>query len=294
MGRRRASGAAGQRGSISAEKGERGGAPRAPFVISEIQEISAPGSVPRFEIPGWRDEYGVVAGITGRGSQSGRGFDLGLWSAEPVADVMNRWLAFRREMPEFHATVLGRQVHGVEVMSLNAGHGWMQVDAIDGWITATTGILLTVTVADCIPIYLVVPGRGVALLHAGWRGTAAGILARGVERLATETSCNVDTIVMHCGIGICGDCYEVGSEVMKGCGAPAEGQGPWHLDLRERLTDQARRLGLAEITTSKWCSAHDRDSFYSHRTSGGCDGRMVAYIGMAGKRGSAPPRLPPT
>ena len=42
---------------------------------------------------------------------------------------------------------------------------------------------LTVTVADCIPVYLAVPGRGVALLHAGWRGTAHGILARGVAAL---------------------------------------------------------------------------------------------------------------
>ena len=67
---------------------------------------------------------------------------------------------------------------------------------------------------------------------------------------------------------------------MQGCGAAAEGQGPWHLDLRERLTDQARGLGLNQVTTSGWCSAHDRGSFYSHRASRGTDGRMVAYIGI--------------
>ena len=263
MGSRRGSGAAGPRGRKSA-----------PDTPVQLHETQVPGSVPRFEIPRWHQQYGVVAGITGRG------FDLGLWSSEPVADVMNRWLAFRRAMPAFHATVLGRQVHGAEVMTINAGRGLMQVDAIDGWITATPGILLTVTVADCVPVYLVVPKKGVALLHAGWRGTAAGILAHGVERLRTETGCTLSEIVIHCGIGICGDCYEVGSEVMKGCGALAEGQGPWHLDLRERLTDQALRLGLSQITTSEWCSAHDRNSFYSHRASGGSDGRMVAYIGM--------------
>jgi copper oxidase (laccase) domain-containing protein len=73
---------------------------------------------------------------------------------------------------------------------------------------------------------------------------------------------------------------------MQGCGAPTEGPGPWHLDLRERLTDQARPLGVTQMTTSEWCSAHDRNLFYSHRASGGTDGRMVAYIGMlAGQRG---------
>ena len=267
MGKQRGSGKAGPRGSTIESPS------------SQIRESPVPGGVPRFEIPGWRDEYGVDAGITGRG-EAGRGFDLGLWSAEPVGDVMNRWLAFRREMPEFHATVLGGQVHGADVMSLNAGRGWIQVDAIDGWITVTPGILLTVTVADCIPVYLVVADKGVALLHAGWRGTAGQILARGVEGLKTETGCAVADIVMHCGVGICGDCYEVGSEVMKGCGAPAEGPGPWRLDLREQLTAQARHLGLTQITASGWCSAHDRKSFYSHRASGGSDGRMVAYIGI--------------
>ena len=90
------------------------------------------GIVPRFEIPGWSERYGVVAGITGRGSEPGRGFDLGLWSNEPVGDVMGRWLAFRREMATFPAVVLGNQVHGVEVMTCGQERGWVQVEGIDG------------------------------------------------------------------------------------------------------------------------------------------------------------------
>jgi YfiH family protein len=264
----------GKRGS-----GEVKGAP-APFVTSELREVPVAGSVPRFEIPNWREQYGVTAGITGRGTEPGRGFDLGLWSDAPVGEVMSRWRAFRRELPEFSAVALGIQVHGVEVLNLDAGRGWIQVEGIDGWITTAPSILLTVTIADCVPVYLVVPGQAVALLHAGWRGTAGGILGRGVERLRGSTGSSTADIIMHCGVGICGPCYEVGSEVMQGCGAAVEGQGPWHLDLRDRLMDQGRQLGLEQITTSGWCSAHDRSSFYSHRATGGVDGRMVAYIGM--------------
>jgi len=120
----------------------------------------------------------------------------------------------------------------------------------------------------------------VALLHAGWRGTAGGILTRGVQRLLGETGADSRDIVMHCGVGICGACYEVGSEVMTGCGLPADGSGPWHIDLRERLAAQAAELGLTSVSRSPWCSAHDRSRFYSHRASGGADGRMVAYLGM--------------
>ena len=278
-------GKAGKRGSGEGEgvrkgagSGARRGALPAPFAAKELREVPVPGTLPRFEIPGWEERHGVIAGITGRG------FDLGLWSAAPAGDVMSRWRAFRHALPEFTAVALGNQVHGVEVMSLDAGRGWIQVEGIDGWITTAPGILLTITIADCVPVYLVVPGRAVALLHAGWRGTAGGILDRGVAQLRGRTGCSVSDIVMHCGVGICGPCYEVGSEVMQGCGAPAEGQGPWHLDLRERLSDQAQRLGLNQVTTSGWCSAHDRASFYSHRASRGSDGRMVAYLGMAGRR----------
>jgi YfiH family protein len=239
-----------------------------------------PGPIPRFEIRDWRERYGVVAGITGRGAEPGRGFDLGLWSREPVGEVMSRWLAFRRAMDGFQAIALGNQVHGVDIMDLDSGRGWIYVDGVDGWISTSPGFLLTVTIADCIPVYLVAPGRGIALLHAGWRGTAGGIMERGIERLARAAKSAPSELVMHCGVGICSPCYEVGAEVMAGCGAPAEGPGPWHLDLRSTLAEQARKAGLNQITASPWCSAHDRDRFYSHRASQGADGRMVAYIGM--------------
>lgn len=248
--------------------------------IPAVAEEPIPGTLPRYEIPHWRERYGVVAGITGRAGESGRGFDLGLWSNQPVGEVMTRWLAFRRGMKEFSAVALGNQVHGVEVMTLNSAQGWVYLDGIDGWVSTTPGILLSVTVADCIPVYLVLPGRGVALLHAGWRGTAGGILGRGIERLTSRTSFSPREIVMHCGVGICGPCYEVGPEVMAGCGVPAQGAGPWHLDLRECLAEQAASAGVRQLTTSSWCSAHDGSRFYSHRASGGRDGRMVAYLGM--------------
>jgi copper oxidase (laccase) domain-containing protein len=67
---------------------------------------------------------------------------------------------------------------------------------------------------------------------------------------------------------------------MSGCGLPHPGAGPWHADLRGVLLEQARSLGVAGISTSQWCSAHDRPRFFSHRASGGRDGRMVAYLGM--------------
>lgn len=245
-----------------------------------MTEEPVAGAPPRFELRRWHEQLGVVAGITGRGSEAGRGFDLGLWSEAPVGEVMSRWRLLRSALPGFTTVALGNQVHGTAVRTAGPAGGWLQVEGVDGWVTTSPGVLLTVTVADCIPVYLVAPGRAVALLHAGWRGTAAGILARGVEALIAASDAPASEIVAHCGVGICGNCYEVGPEVMAGCGAPATGEGPWHLDLREVLARQAEALGLRMVTCSRHCSAHGRPTFYSHRASRGADGRMVAYLGM--------------
>lgn len=254
-----------------------------------IREVRLPGPIPRFEIPEWRERFGVVAGITGRGEGEGRGFDLGLWTDAPVGEVMSRWRAFRRAEDGFQAVVLGNQVHQTRVATHQAATGWVQIEGVDGHVTARGGLLLTVTVADCIPVYLVDPVAGaVGLLHSGWRGTAGGMLAAGVAALVQGCGAAVENMAMHCGVGICGRCYEVGSEVMSGCGLAHTGPGPWHADLREILVDQGRQLGVRSISTSQWCSGHDRGLFYSHRASGGVDGRMVAYLGRPGAGAASP------
>ena len=249
--------------------------------VSSIHETLAAGPIPRFEIPGWRERFGVVAGITGRGPASAE-FDLGLWTSSPVGEVMERWRRFRAAEPGFPATVLGNQVHGVTVVRTDAGQGWTQLDGVDGHVTSARGVFLTVTVADCIPVYLVErQGRGIALLHAGWRGTAGGILERGIRSLCEVTGSRASEIVMHCGVGICGDCYEVGREVVEGCGLLAAGEGPWQVDLRAVLAEQADRFGVREISTSARCTRCQHGLFFSHRASGGADGRQVAFLGMS-------------
>src|SRR5438045_3268792 len=235
-------------------------------------------AVPRMELREWAERYGVVAGLTTRG----RGFSLGLWSEENVGQVMTRWRAVRAAFgPRFPGLVLSHQIHGTAVTWHRASPaGWLILDGIDGHATGATGLLLTVTVADCIPVYLVAPDkRVVALLHAGWRGTVGRILERGVELVKREAFVRAEDIVMHCGTGICGACYEVGSEVQSQLSGHAETE-PGRVDLRQVLVAQGRALGLTQISASPWCSAHDRDQFFSHRASGGRDGRMIAYLGL--------------
>jgi len=243
------------------------------------EAVLADGPVPRMEVPGWRERFGVVAGLTTRGTAD-RPFDLGLTSGRPVGEVIGQWAAFRTAEPGFPLVALGRQVHGTEVAWHEGGVGWLQLDGVDGHATAAHGILLTITIADCTPIYLIDPVRGgMALLHAGWRGASGRILERGLRLLLGRNGSVAGDIVMHCGVSICGACYEVGSEVFEAFGLPVPAGGKGQLDVREQLVRQANALGIGEVSVSAWCSAHDRERFHSHRRSGGADGRMVAYLG---------------
>jgi YfiH family protein len=206
---------------------------------------------------------------------------LGLWSEDNVGQVMTRWRAFHTAVEKsFPAVVTGHQVHGTAVRwQERRTNGWLLLDGVDGHATGSDVVLLTVMIADCIPVYLAAPEQGaVALLHAGWRGVAGAVLERAVEVLKQHAAARAADIVMHCGVGICGTCYEVGPEVAARFSDSAT-TGQQHIDLRAVLVRQARDLGISQVSVSSWCSAHDRERFFSHRASAGRDGRMVAYLG---------------
>ncbi len=67
---------------------------------------------------------------------------------------------------------------------------------------------------------------------------------------------------------------------MAGLGLQADGPGPWRVDLRQVIAEQARGLGIGEVTLSGRCTRCDQGHFFSHRASAGRDGRQVAYLGQ--------------
>ena len=247
----------------------------APAALPE--QFLSDGGLARYEIPTWRDELGIVAGVTAARD----GFDLRLDPDQPDDAVTARWAGLPRRLGAgLSGVVVSRQVHGARLGLHREPHDGVRVlDGLDGHVSDAGGLLLAVTVADCVPVYLADPAGGaLGLLHAGWRGVAAGVLEAGIERLCELSGTAPCQIVMHCGVSICGACYKVGPEVFEAVvGEPRE--APTGLDLREVLRLRALALGLERVTLSPWCSAHDASEFYSHRRSGGRDGRMAAYLG---------------
>lgn len=201
---------------------------------------------------------------------------FGLGGDEAVGAVNERWNSLQADLARLGVNRLGsaHQVHGSAVSEHQSGWtGWLRQRDVDGHVTTVGGTALAVTIADCTPVFIAHP-MGIALLHAGWRGTAAGILKVGLEALLRLGMAPSDCS-MHLGPSICGPCYEVGPEVMLAVtGLPATGKG--HLDVRAVLAEQASALGVRKINASRWCTRCGGGRFYSHR--GGDAGRQLGLL----------------
>ncbi len=178
------------------------------------------------------------------------------------------------------AIVVSRQRHGAAVKVHGPEAGGRLFHGFDGHVTRERGLCLAVTVADCVPIYLCHPGGpSIGLVHAGWRGIAAGIVEAGVKAMEDVSARPAAELIMHCGVSICGSCYEVGPEVWAAVGEP-EPESNTPIDLRDVIARRAQSLGITDITVSPACTAHGPGGLQSHRRLGPKSGRMAAYIGI--------------
>jgi polyphenol oxidase len=171
----------------------------------------------------------------------------------------------------------GRQVHGTAVHRVYSPGGAAgeaaDIDA-DGHATALPGIGTMVLTADCLPIAMG-SVAAVAMLHAGWRGLAAGVLEEGVRALHEVGGRARAAAVIGPGAGVC--CYEVGPEVHQIFGG-AHRAGA-NIDLRAIARERLLAAGVAEVTDVQACTICD-ERFFSHRREGAGAGRQagVAWL----------------
>ena len=129
--------------------------------------------------------------------------------------------------------------------------------------------------ADCLPVALGAPS-GVAMVHAGWRGLAAGVLEEGVRTLRELVGPQEVVAVIGPGAGVC--CYEVGPEVHAALGARTGGARR-RIDLRAIARERLLAAGVAEVRDAGPCTICD-ERFFSHRREGARAGRQagVAWL----------------
>jgi YfiH family protein len=201
---------------------------------------------------------------------------FGTGGTDPVSEVMARWNAIIAELrPRAPRFATAGQVHGNRVVTHSADwEGWLRVPAADGHFTTALGTAFAVTVADCVPVFIVHPSGPIALLHSGWRGTAARITERAIS-LFEELGLHPSDLHIHLGPSICGACYEVSPDVYAQLTSTAVST-PTTVDLRALIASHAHSAGVRHITISPFCTRHDNDRFFSHRAGDG--GRQIAVL----------------
>lgn len=231
---------------------------------------ATPQSISREDVEGFAS-FGIRAFTTTRDAGT-----FSLSSDAPVGEVMARWTRLQEDLSErARRCVIGRQVHGTTVLTHRGGwEGLLRTGEADGHVAEERGIILTVSVADCVPIFIAHPSGFVGLLHSGWRGTSARIIDSGLRAFA-RLGLAPDELKIHLGPSICGRCYEVSADVREQLtGQPVNRGG--NVDLRSLIAEHAADAGVADITVSPDCTKCDNDKYFSHRA--GDNGRQLGVI----------------
>jgi YfiH family protein len=226
------------------------------------------------DLPGARAVFTTRRGGVSRGPYAS--LNLGRWTDDlPEAVARNR-ASLQRELGIRFAS--GRQVHGTAVRHAGAPDearsSASPIPEADGQATATAGVAPMVLTADCLPI--AVAGAGaVAMLHAGWRGLAEGIVAAGVAAVAELTGAVPVAAAIGPGAGPC--CFEVSEAVHAAFAArEADVRRAQNLDLKAIARLELERAGVVQVDDLGLCTiCSDPSMFFSHRSDGGVTGRQA-------------------
>lgn len=212
-----------------------------------------------------------------------RSLNLGITTGEsgdrPDLVRLNRERVARVAGVPLTALVLGRQVHEATVRRLSGPPAMdAPATAADGQATGARGVAPMVLTADCLPIAVAAEGA-VAMLHAGWRGLAAGVIDEGVRALRELGAAGPLEAAIGPGAGCC--CYEVGEEVHALFAADDDVRDGRRLDLKAIARRRLERAGVEVVHDTGLCTlCSDPELFFSHRRDNGVTGRQcgVAWL----------------
>lgn len=186
--------------------------------------------------------------------------------------------------------VMAGMIHGTTVARVGAGArgkpldgGGHYVPSVDALMTDDPHVTLLITAADCAQVLFVDPvRRAVGIAHAGWRGSAAGILTATVRAMHEHFGSapgDLRAAVGPCLGPCCARFSDPGRELPGWCAPFIHGN---HIDLWAMNLHQLIDAGLdgSRIAVARVCTVCSRDTFFSHRGDGGRTGRFAAAIGL--------------
>lgn len=207
------------------------------------------------------------------------------WNRLPVDQAVceNRENYFRGLRIDPGRVVAGGLVHGVRVAAVGEKEAGKYLLDTDGLLTNIPNLFLTVTAADCLPVYFYAPKtKSLGLAHAGWRGLIKGILENVVFEFHSSFGCEANDLRIIIGPHIKSCHYEVGEYVAAKFSEQniKRRHGRIYVKLSDEAELRLRALGVKHISVSPICT-YDDERFYSARRDKlePLKG-MAAYIGL--------------
>ncbi|MCY4487696.1 MAG: peptidoglycan editing factor PgeF [Deltaproteobacteria bacterium] len=255
-----------------------------------------------YRVPAWAAEPGLRHGFAGRNGGNSAGAYASLNVSFNVGDdpraVKDNYCAMKGAVGMVGTRMVTmRQRHGDTVLDVaepckEAGEG-------DAMVTDAPGVFLGVLTADCVPIVCwahTSERRLAAVIHAGWRGTLAGVAPKTVRHIESRYGTPAHDLACALGPAIGPCCYEIGADVadplVRQWGERAEAalqsrDGGTYLDLRRLNAALLAASGVPEerIHSSGPCTACNPAEFFSHRRESkggaGVTGRQAGFIGWS-------------
>lgn len=171
--------------------------------------------------------------------------------------------------------VFANQVHGTMVKKVSSADCGSFIVDCDGLITNDKNICLCIFTADCMPVFLASRDYSVvAMVHAGWRGLAGGIIESATIRFLEDFGISSQDIFAYIGPHVNKCCYQVGDELKKAFNSPADEE---YFSLSQEAKSQMKKLGIKKVYVNSHCTCHEYEMFYSYRREP-TDKRMMSLI----------------
>ena len=223
-------------------------------------------------------------GVSGGKNDAYATLNLGCHVNDDLSDVDKNRTILSKHLPA--APKWLKQVHGTTILCLDDEETSLQGDAA---LSRTTGKVCAVMVADCLPVFLCdKAGTTVAIVHAGWRGLAAGVIEKSVVEMGKDQT----EIIAWLGPAIGPKCFEVGEEVREvfvdhdrqsnSAFVPQHGGNgdKWLADIFQLARLRLASAGVTAVFGGDVCTYSDPSRFFSYRRDGET-GRMAALIWLS-------------
>jgi YfiH family protein len=247
------------------------------------------------KVPQWGKYDGLLHGFMGRRGGKSVGRYAGLNTSYRVGDdpkVVSQNVCDMKLAVGIHdgRIVTMRQVHGDNIVEIT-DKKLKEAGECDGMITAESGVYLGILTADCVPLLMVAPKQKLAAaVHAGWRGTLAGIAAKAVQLFQTQYNVGASEIEVALGPSIDVCCYEVKDDVagplMQKWGklttpSIAVKDGKTFINLSRLNRDILRAAGVPgkQLFQVGPCTSCAADDFFSYRRERSETGRQISVVG---------------